>query len=144
MTYLVKPDALWMGIHVHTALAQKTHEGLLILARELNCETRWGRDGSDNRQAGCEGFLHDFEGRSAADEEDGAVEVDAAEQRVADRFVEGIMPADVLAEDDEAAGLIEESSGVQAAGAIERRLRLPHRCGELEEDFRFNGEIGCH
>ena len=54
----------------------------------------------------------------------------AGEELGADQFVQGVVPADVLAQGQQVAAGVEQRRGVQAAGAIEDGLRRPQRLGQ--------------
>jgi hypothetical protein len=136
-------DAFRVGIDVERSTAEEADEGLPAFASELDGETGGGGDSADDGDASGEGFLEDFEGGAAADEEEMLVEGErAAEETGAEGFVDGVMTADVFAEDEEAAERIEDGGGVEAAGAIEGLLCGAHAAGQIDEGGGRECEIG--
>ncbi len=80
-------------------------------------------DGGQDRDAGHEGFLHKLEAGAAAHEDETVLERHMARENFgADQFVDGVMAADVFAQELEIALRIEKRGGVQPAGSFEYSL----------------------
>jgi hypothetical protein len=71
--------------------------------------------------------LDEFEGRPAGDE-----------QGAADGLVDGVVAADVLAGDQQVAGVSKQGGGVQAAGAVEDPLCGAQRVGQRGQGGRWD------
>ena len=100
---------------------------MAALLREIGRERGWRRDRGDDRHARGQRFLDDLEARAAANQQDVVVvREQPVLQPVPDHLVQGVMPADVFAEDDQLARHGEDRGGVEAAGAVEGGLGLPH------------------
>jgi hypothetical protein len=119
-----------VGVDIETFVAEEADEGLSGLFGELDGEAGGGGDGGDDGDASCERLLHDFERRSAADQQDVVVEGHATEKRVAEDLVDGVVTADVFVEDEELACRVKQGGGVEAAGAGEGGLGLVEGRGE--------------
>ncbi len=101
----LRVEAFRAGVDVEGGGTEEGEEGLVGGLGELDGEGGGGGDGGDEGEAAGEGFLHEFEGDAAGDEEEGGGEVEAVEEGVAEDLVEGVVAADVFVEDEEIAAL---------------------------------------
>lgn len=133
-------------------MAEEADEGLVAVVGELGGEGGGCGDGGDDGEAGGEGFLQDFEGGAAADEEEMVVEGEAVvEEAVAEGFVDGVVSADVFAENEQLAVDVEDGGGVEATGLLEGRLRFFEMLGGVQEGLSVDaagggdgGEVGVN
>jgi hypothetical protein len=124
-------EARRSGVDVEPVSADESREALLVRAGELDREARGRGDARDDRHASGEGFLDDFERRAAAHEKDVTVERQpAAAQRVAEHFVDCVVPADILACGEQIPVGVEKRRGVQPAGLTKGSLRIRERVGK--------------
>ncbi len=68
----------------------------------------------------------------------------AVEQAVADDLVDGIVPADILAEHNEFSAGVKQRRGVQAAGAVECLLGRPHLLRQACQEFHVDPHVGLN
>ena len=132
---------MFAGVDVEAVVADKTEQRDVELPGEIHGEGGGGSDGGEDGDTGHEGFLEELEAGAAGDEEDGVVGGELVVHEVmADEFVEGVVAADVFAECEEFAVVIEESGGVEAAGAVEDGLGGAEEFGEGVDDVGGDGE----
>ena len=87
--------------------------------------------------------MDEFEGDAAAQEQAGRGQRQAAfEERAAEDFVEGVVTADVLVDEFQFAGRIEEGAGMQAAGGGEGGLGGTQALGQGGELVRIEDRTG--
>ena len=128
-----------MGVDVEARPAHEADQRLAEPLRGIDREVRRRRDRGEDRNAGDGGLLHDLEAHPAADEEDSIAQREHAGQELrADELVQGVVPADVLAQGDEVTIEVEQAGGVEAARRLEDRLRIPERARQAEDGFRVH------
>src|SRR5437764_95949 len=97
--YAAKVDSLGVGVDIHPSRTEEADEGLSGLGGEMGGQAGGGGDRRDDGNATGEGFLHDFEGGAAADQQDTVVQWDqTVKEGEAEDFVEGVVAAYILAE----------------------------------------------
>src|SRR6266498_3564517 len=97
---LRKDRAIGVGVNVHSVFAEEGDQGLVALDGEIDRERGRRGDGGDDRDAGREAFLKDFEGGAAADQENVLVEGEkVVQQRMTEDLVNGVVAAYVFSED---------------------------------------------
>ena len=120
---------------------------ILNLVGQFHGEAGGRPHGGQQRNAGHQGLLHQFKAGPAADQ-DAAVgqRNPPGEELRADQFIDGVVPADILAEREHLAGRVEERGRVQPAGLIEDGLGPPqplgqavNRRGEIRGSASANG-----
>lgn len=133
-------------VYVTSSVPQEAYQSDAGFFRGLYCEAGGRSYCGYYSDAGCGGLLDELEAGASAKNEDGiCFRETIAQKAVADEFVEGIVTSDVFAEDDDLAGVIEESGGVEAARGIEDILARAEALGELEQEIggdRREG-LGC-
>ena len=98
-------------------------------------------DGDEDRGARAGRLLHELEREAPAHAQHVTCEREpAVEQRPADDLVHRVVAPDVLPDDDELARGREQAGGVQAAGALERRL--DELVGEADEEIAWDARPG--
>src|SRR5690606_2722385 len=111
---------------------------------ELHGERARGADGGEERAAGHHRLLHQLEARAAADDDAEARERQRVRhQAVADQLVERVVAADVLADEGDLAGGVEETRRVQAAGSVENVLLRAECVRQTAERVACDREVGA-
>ena len=107
------------------SLAQKTNHGLTGSFREFDGEAAGSRDAGDDGNACGKCLLHDLKREPAAHQNNGGFQGELiGEQSLTNHFVEGIVPADVLAEDLEFTFHVKNRAGMESAGLLKIFLGL--------------------
>src|SRR6185503_20407164 len=109
------------GVDVVTIATKKADQRETALTCQLYGERRRRTHGGHHRDAGHGALLHKLESGAAAHEQDRAIGGPILLDQCAYNLVHGIMPADVLAQDQQLALPAEESRGVDPAGVLEDR-----------------------
>src|SRR5438105_15738982 len=90
-----------IGIDIHPTVSEEACECLPACLSKFYRQTRGRGDRCHHRKPARESFLHDFEGASATQHEDVPIERQKAlEQTVTENFIDGVMTAHVLAQND--------------------------------------------
>src|SRR5690606_39917205 len=98
----MSPNPVCTTVHVEGVRARKSNQGDTGALRSGNCQRAGGRNSDDDRNAGGQGLLHDFEADTATHHEPSVVGRDlAVEEQAPDHLVDGIVAADVLTNDAE-------------------------------------------
>src|SRR5262249_28645779 len=109
---------------------------------KLDRESRGCADGDEDRAAGDGGLLDELEGQAAADAEQRAGErKHPGEERGADRLVERVVTADVLAKQEQVALGGEEPGCVQPARLGEGGLTLAQPPGQRGDERGRNARV---
>src|ERR1700730_7645771 len=136
-------DPLLAGINDEAPSAQEADQSQSQFARQLNRETRRRGDRRQQRNSGGNRFLYDLEPAAAADQQHVTTEWQmAAEQRPTDDLVHGVVPADVLAQDEQFARRSKKRRGMQSAGSTEDRLRFAQNWRQLAKYFGIEQQCG--
>lgn len=121
--------------------ADEAVEGLVGFAGELDGEAGRRADCGNSWDAGGQRFLEDFERGASADEEDLVFEGKLVfEDGVAEKFINGVVPADVFAGENQFTVGLEKGGAVKAPSAAKCRLSGAKFFGEAEENFDWNFE----
>jgi hypothetical protein len=117
-------EPLGAGIYVHGAAAQEPDQGQARLLGELGGQRRRRGHRGQDRDARGHGLLDELERGPSADQQNAAGQRQLPlAQRPADHLVDGIVPADVLAQRQQLAIGREQPGRVQPAGRREHSLR---------------------
>src|SRR5207249_5704141 len=128
------PDALRRCVHVEAVLAQKAHERHPEALGRRDGEAGRRADGGEDREAGRDRLLHDLiSGTTAHRQHTVAERQQSVEERATDDLIDGVVPADVLAQELELARRVEETRGMEAAGRLEDPLLLAQAVRETRE-----------
>ena len=118
-------DPLRPRVDVEAVAAQEAHQGHAQPLRGLHGEVARGGDGGEQRDARDGGLLDELEAGPARDQQHPVVQRQLAGQQPApDELVQGVVPADVLAQGDERPVGGEQPRRVEAAGGTEDGLAL--------------------
>ena len=120
----------------------KPYSGQAGLAGQRDGEAGRGADGDQAADAGRDGLLHQLEPGPAADDQAGLGGGLAGEHAGAGHLVDGVVPADVLADHQSLALGGEEAGGVHAPGAAEDGLALAQAVGETSYDVGVRQRAG--
>src|SRR5438105_7144444 len=132
-------EPLRARVDVEAVALQEPGEGEVEGPCDLDREAAGGADGHQHRDARRDRLLDDLVTGAAADCQDRVAQRQPAlEQRAAHHLVDRAVPADVLAQQLEAAGPVEEAGGVEAARAVENRLALAQLLRQGREDRRLD------
>ena len=116
-------DSVGARVHVQGLAAEKPDQSHAGAFCELHRQAGGRGNGGDERNAGHQGLLYDFETRPPAYHEQPPLEREfVIEERRADNLVHRVVPADVLADPEEPALPIEEPGGVEPSRFVEPRL----------------------
>jgi hypothetical protein len=102
-----------MGVHDKSSIAEETDQGKPASTRHLHCEARRRRYGCENRHAGDERLLHNLESPATAHKKKPFRQRQASSKKgIADRFVYGVVSADILTHKHEPPVRIEQAGCV--------------------------------
>ena len=131
-----------MGVEVHAAVpvvprAGEAHERLAELAGGLDGEGARGGDAGHQRDPGHAGLLDDLEAGPGGDQQEAVPQRQAVlEQGPADHLVDRVVPAHVLADNEQVPFEVHERGGMDAAGAGEDGLLVGELAGGAEDHVR--------
>ena len=109
-------DAFGVRIDVHGVIAQEADERDAAGVGQFDGQAGGGGDGGDTGDAGQQGFLNDLERGTATNQQDMlAIRKRVMQQAMPDQFIDGIMTANVFAQEEKFSGAGEEAGGVQSS-----------------------------
>ena len=130
-------DPVWPRVDVEAVAAQEAHQGHAQPLRGLHGEVARGGDGGEQRDARDGRLLDELEAGPARDQQHPVVERQLAGQQPApDELVQGVVPADVLAQRDERPVGGEQPRRVEAAGGTEDGLTVAEARRQREQRRR--------
>ena len=126
--------AVGVGYDQHFVGPRESDQREPRLPCPVDCQARRRGHGYEQWNAGQRGFLDQLIGTARSEQCETAAPVDAGTHAMTDQFVEGIVPADVLAQRDKRAVGIEQRSGVHGASAGVERLMPPNGVQGLKQN----------
>src|SRR5690242_15659002 len=100
-------NSFWMTVYVHGIAANKARGRDTELHRKFNCKTGRSRDGSHNRNSRDCRLLRDLKAQAAADNQHETAGIGALTQRCTQDLVHSIVPAQILANQNQFSERIE-------------------------------------
>jgi len=132
-----------MSVDVHSSVAKKSDQGLGVFVGKLDRQAGGGRNCREQGEAGHQGFLDDFKRYAATHHEDVPIERELVlEKRMTDDLVDGIVPADVFAQEQQMSCFVEQGTGMESARASEGRLGVSKLVWEGIDGFGGNTQAG--
>ena len=124
-----------MGVNIETRTAQEPDQCDAQSLGEADGQARRCRNRRDDRQTRDRGLLENLETGSTRNEKNPIRERrPTLEKFVANHFINGVVPTDVLSENPESSLSVENSGGVETARPIKRGLRVAERPGQADDD----------
>src|SRR4026207_964298 len=115
--------SFWMTVYVHGIPANKACSRNTEVRRKLNCKTgRSGHRSHDGNSRDCR-LLRDLKTQPATDDKHEGAGIGALTQCCTQNLIHSIVPAQILANQNQFSKWIEQCGGVNSTGAAEVWLR---------------------
>ena len=117
------------GVAGLAIVSEESDQRHVLLSGEIDGEGRRGSQSDHAGKTGDDGFLDEFVANPACHEQTRARERAIFKQRPPDRFVYGVVTADILTGDQKSALSVKQRSAVDSACLVEQGLRGGDGCG---------------
>src|SRR4051794_3205762 len=126
--------ALRSCIHIETLATQEPDQSQVHLTRELDCQVRGRRHGSQYRDSRNDRLLNNLETATPAHQQNAVVERNAVlKQAPANNLIHSVVPADIFTHHQQLARGTKQSRSVQTAGTTKDRLLSTQAVGKRTE-----------